>query len=162
MSDLKNHYQSILAELDNHFQDKEEKAFVLNKFQELSMMFMDVIDRLTFLTDIRVKEVEEKQKVIEDRIEIVKKAVDGIENDIYEDDEPYEFEISCPYCNNEFVADINSEENTEIECPECHNVIELDWTGDLYDDEDDGCSGHCCGCSGCGDSSDEENEDDDM
>ena len=53
MSDLKNHYQSILAELDNHFQDKEEKAFVLNKFQELSMMFMDVIDRLTFLTDIR-------------------------------------------------------------------------------------------------------------
>lgn len=48
MSDLKNHYQSILAELDNHFQDKEEKAFVLNKFQELSMMFMDVIDRLTF------------------------------------------------------------------------------------------------------------------
>lgn len=27
MSDLKNHYQSILAELDNHFQDKEEKAF---------------------------------------------------------------------------------------------------------------------------------------
>lgn len=25
MSDLKNHYQSILAELDNHFQDKEEK-----------------------------------------------------------------------------------------------------------------------------------------
>lgn len=39
------------------------------------MMFMDVIDRLTFLTDIRVKEVEEKQKVIEDRIEIVKKQL---------------------------------------------------------------------------------------
>ena len=74
--ELNDHYKRILAELDNHFQDKEEKAFVLNKFQELSMMFMDVIDRLTFLTDIRVKEVEEKQKVIEDRIEIVKKAVD--------------------------------------------------------------------------------------
>lgn len=159
MSDLKNHYQSILTELDNHFQDKEEKAFVLNKFQELSMMFMDVIDRLTYLTDIRVKEVEEKQKVIEDRIEIVKKAVDGIESDIYEDDEPYEFEISCPYCNNEFVADINSEENTEIECPECHNIIELDWN-------EEECGGCCSGCGGCEEDHDcdhdENNNDEDM
>ena len=40
MSDLKNHYQAILTELENHFQDEEDKVFVLNKFQELSMMFM--------------------------------------------------------------------------------------------------------------------------
>ena len=46
------------------------------------------------------------------------------------------------------------------ECPECKNIIELDWSGDLYDDENDGCSGHCCGCSGCGDI--EEDEEDDM
>ena len=156
MSDLKNHYQSILAELDNHFQDKEEKAFVLNKFQELSMMFMDVIDRLTFLTDIRVKEVEEKLKEMAKnygKTEIVKKAVDGIENDIYEDDEPYEFEISCPYCNNEFVADINSEENTEIECPECHNIIELDWN-------EEECGGCCSGCDGCEEGHDSEHDED--
>ena len=122
MSDLKNHYQAILTELENHFQDEEDKVFVLNKFQELSMMFMDVIDRLTYLTDIRIKEVEERQQEIDNRIETVKKAVDGIENDIYEDDEAYEFEIVCPYCNHEFVADINSEENAEVECPECHNL----------------------------------------
>lgn len=142
MSDLKNHYQSILTELENHFQDEEERVFVLNKFQELSMMFMDVIDRLTNLTDMRIKEVEEKQKTIESQIDVVKKAVDGIENDIYEEDEPYEFEIVCPYCNNEFVADINSDENTEIECPECHNIIELDWNGE----ECGGCCSHCGGC----------------
>ena len=57
--------------------------------------------------------IEEKQQEIDNRIETVKKAVDGIENDIYEDDEAYEFEIVCPYCNHEFVADINSEENAE-------------------------------------------------
>ena len=153
MSDLKNHYQAILTELENHFQNEDDQAFVLSKFQELSMMFMDVIDRLTFLTDIRVKEVEETQKVIEDRIEIVKKAVDGIENDIYEDDEPYEFEISCPYCNNEFVADINSEENTEIECPECHNIIELDWN-------EEECGGCCSGCDGCEEGHDSEHDED--
>ena len=145
MSDLKNHYQAILTELENHFQNEEDRAFVLNKFQELSMMFMDVIDSLTYLTDIRVKEVEEKQKEIDSRIETVKKAVDGIENDIYEDDEAYEFEIVCPYCNHEFVADINSEENLEVECPECHNIIELDWN------EDEECGGCCSHCNGCED-----------
>ena len=149
MSDLKNHYQAILTELENHFQDEEDKVFVLNKFQELSMMFMDVIDRLTYLTDIRIKEVEEKQQEIDNRIETVKKAVDGIENDIYEDDEAYEFEIVCPYCNHEFVADINSEENAEVECPECHNIIELDWN------EDEGCGGCCSHCYGC----EEDNDD---
>ncbi len=158
MSDLKNHYQKILTELENHFQDEEERAFVLNKFQELSMMFMDVIDRLTYLTDIRVKEVEEKQKEIDNRIEMVKKTVDGIENDIYEDDESYEFEIVCPYCNHEFITDINSEENSDVECPECHNVIELDWN------EEEGCGGCCSHCDGCSDEEQEcdcENNDDD-
>lgn len=145
MSDLKNHYQAILTELENHFQNEDDQAFVLSKFQELSMMFMDVIDRLTYLTDIRIKEVEEKQQEIDNRIETVKKAVDGIENDIYEDDEAYEFEIVCPYCNHEFVADIEDELKEEIRCPECHNIIELDWD---EDDEEEGCSGCCSSCHG--------------
>lgn len=155
MSDLKNHYQAILTELENHFQNEDDQAFVLSKFQELSMMFMDVIDRLTYLTDIRIKEVEEKQQEIDNRIETVKKAVDGIENDIYEDDEAYEFEIICPYCNHEFVADINSEENAEVECPECHNIIELDWN------EEENCGGYCSHCDGCGEEDDESEHDKD-
>ena len=36
MSDLKNHYQAILTELENHFQDEEDKVFVLNKFHQNS------------------------------------------------------------------------------------------------------------------------------
>ena len=142
MSDLKNHYQAILTELENHFQNEDDQAFVLSKFQELSMMFMDVIDRLTYLTDIRIKEVEEKQQEIDNRIETVKKAVDGIENDIYEDDEQdedYEFEVVCPYCNYEFSVDMDNIEKDEIECPECHNVIELDWN-------EEHCSGSCSHC----------------
>lgn len=107
-----------------------------------------------------VKELKENQKIMTNKIEKMQQVIDHIESDIYSD-EGFDFEIVCPYCENEFVIDANEDKN-EVECPECKNVIELDWTGDLYDDEDDGCSGHCCGCSGCGDSSDEENEDDDM
>ncbi len=107
-----------------------------------------------------VKELKENQKVMTNKIEKMQQVIDHIESDIYSD-EGFDFEIVCPYCEHEFVIDANEDKN-EVECPECKNVIELDWTGDLYDDEEDGCSGHCCGCSGCGDSSDEENEDDDM
>ncbi len=107
-----------------------------------------------------VKELKENQKVMTNKIEKMQQVIDHIESDIYSD-EGFDFEIVCPYCEHEFVIDANEDKN-EVECPECKNVIELDWTGDLYDDEDDGCSGHCCGCSGCADSSDEENEDDDM
>ena len=107
-----------------------------------------------------VKELKENQKIMTNKIEKMQQVIDHIESDIYSD-EGFDFEIVCPYCEHEFVIDANEDKN-EVECPECKNVIELDWTGDLYDDEDDGCSGHCCGCSGCGDSSDEENEDDDM
>ena len=173
MSDLKNRYKEILKELENNIQDEKQRNFVISKFQELSIIFMDIIDRLTYITDIRVKDVEEKQKEIESRIASVQKTVDGIENDIYEDDESYEFEITCPYCNHDFVTDINSEINTEVECPECHNVIELDWN--MNDEEE--CGHECSSCGhGCmedeneqynsEDEEDEENEespeDDDM
>ena len=107
-----------------------------------------------------VKELKENQLLMTNKIENMQKVIDHIESDIYSD-EGFDFEIVCPYCEHEFVIDANEDKN-EVECPECKNVIELDWTGDLYDNEDDGCSGHCCGCSGCADSSDEENEDDDM
>lgn len=57
------------------------------------------------------------------------------------------------HCNNEFVADINSEENTEIECPECHNIIELDWN-------EEECGGCCSGCDGCEEGHDNEHDED--
>ena len=94
----------------------------------------------------------QKQQEIENKMTKMEKVINKIENDIYFDDD-FDFEIVCPYCNNEFIADI-SDGKTEITCPECENVIELDWTGDI-----DGC-GHdgCAGCHGC----EPEDEDDDM
>ena len=147
MSDLRNRYQQILKELEEHIQEENERNFVVGKFQELSMVFMDIIDRLTYITDIRVKEVKEKEKEIESKIGEVQQAVDGIENDIYEEGENYEFEIVCPYCNYEFVENINSDISTEIECPECHNIIELDWNGEDECEQECSHCGHECSSS---------------
>lgn len=130
MSELKNRYHAILQDIENHIQDEQEKKYVIEKFQELSMVFMDIIDRLTYMNDIKMKELEERQHEIDNKLEEVKQSVDGIESDIYEEGEDYEFEIICPYCNYQFLADISSDTNTEVECPECHNIIELDWNGE--------------------------------
>ena len=40
MSDLRNHYQTILKDLENYFQNEQDKQFVTEKFQELSIMFI--------------------------------------------------------------------------------------------------------------------------
>ena len=83
--------------------------------------------------------------------------IDNIEKDIYAE-EGFDFEIVCPYCESEFIIDVD-ENKTEVECPECNNIIELDWTGNVDDEpEHDGCNGSCHGCHGCEDN----DEDDDM
>ncbi|MCR5145770.1 MAG: hypothetical protein K6B70_00245 [Clostridia bacterium] len=103
----------------------------------------EILEKIEILTN-KVEEIEKKQKIIEDKINQVYNSVSGIEKDIYEDD--FEVEIICPYCNTEFVADV--EAKSEIKCPECQNVIELDWNSG---DEQQCCSGHCSGCgSKCG------------
>ena len=161
MSVLSDNYKRIISEIEGKITNPEELKFVKEKVSELSMLFMDIIDNLTEKADEKIKQIEEKQKQIEDKMSQVENVVNEIENDIYvEDDEGnFDFEIVCPYCNNEFVAEINGRD--EITCPECNNVIELDWN----EEDDDCCSGHCGGCHGCGedfneDDDDENNEDD--
>lgn len=98
-----------------------------------------------------MKEIKENQKIMNEKMEKMQQVIDHIESDIYAG-EGFDLEIVCPYCEYEFVIDADMDKD-EIECPECNNIIELDWSGDLCDDEC--CSGHCHGCSSC-------DEDDDM
>ena len=77
----------------------------------------------------------------------MQKRIDYVYQDIYEDEDG--FTINCPYCNAEFEAYVD-EDLTEIKCPECSNTIELDWTGNIDDDDDHGdCNGNCNHCGGC-------------
>lgn len=102
--------------------------------------------------------VLQNQQELVNKISKMQKVIDKIESDIYLDDE-FDFEIVCPYCNNEFVIDMD-EDRKEVICPECENVIELDWTGDLDEDEFICGPEGCKGCHGC--VTFEEEDDDDM
>ena len=152
MSKLSEEYLKIIKDIEEHISDKEERNYVISKMSDISSLYMDIIDRITDVNSKRMENLEKHKK------------------DIYEDDD-YDFEIVCPYCNHEFVADVEDELKEEITCPECHNIIELDWDGD---DEEDGCSGCCSTChghDGCDEEDDHDNkgkndekkdEDDDM
>ena len=143
MSDIKGKYKKILDDLENNIKNPGDLIYTKEKFMELTLIFMDIIDRLTALTDARIKEIEERQEEINSRISSVQSMVDEIEGDIYEEDDGYEFEIVCPYCNYEFTTDMADEERDEIKCPNCNNIIELDWN---QEDDCSACAGNCSHC----------------
>ena len=113
MSDIKGKYKKILEDLENNIKEPYDLTYSKEKITELTFIFMDIVDRLTALMDERIKEVEDRQLAINHRIEEVQSLVDEIEGDIYEQDDNYEFEIICPYCNYEFTTDIEDEEKDE-------------------------------------------------
>ncbi len=162
MSVLSDNYKRIITEIEGRITNPEDLEFVKEKMSELSMIFMDIIDNLADKADEKIKQIEEKQKKIEEKMNEVEGAINEIETDIYvEDDQNFDFEIVCPYCDYEFVTSIDGKD--EVTCPKCNNVIELDWNDD---EEDSCCSGHCHSCHGCEedddcDCDDEENEEDD-
>lgn len=160
MSDIKGKYKKIVEDLEKNIKNPEELNYVKEKVMELTTMFMDIIDRLTILTDARIKDLEEKQEQINSKIDNVQSIVNEIEGDIYEDENSYEFEIVCPYCNYEFTTDIADEEKEEIKCPKCNNIIELDWNEEEYQ-----CTGNCSQCQDSNvaeDNQEYKNEDEDM
>ena len=96
----------------------------------------------------------QNQQELGKKISKLEKNINKIESDIYFEDN-FDMEIACPYCNYEFVVDMD-EDRKEVTCPECENIIELDWTGDLDDGFECGPEG-CQGCHGCN-----HDDDDDM
>ena len=154
MAKLREEYNNFLEDIEKNLKNKEDLEYVKVRFS----MFVDkVIDEMDMLVDYKTQkmnEIEQKQKEIDDKMNKMQQIIDNIEKDIYSD-EGFDFEIICPYCDNQFVIDVD-EDKTEVECPVCNNIIELDWSGDI--EEDSECNGSCSGCHGCDDDQEEEDK----
>ena len=153
MSELNDNYKKIITQIEEKITNKDDLDFVLKKVEELTDMFLGFMDKMATTNEERMERLEQKQKIIEQKVSSVAKAIDEIENDIYEEDDDetiiderledsFEFEIICPYCSSKFIeqADENDEElKKETACPRCHNIIELDWENDdkTIDEDDD-------------------------
>lgn len=159
MSVLQDKFNMIIAKIEEKITDPEELEFVKQQIVDLSMIYMDEINKIMDLSEKRVNQVYENQRILEKKMAEIERGMSTIEKELFVEDE-YDFEIVCPYCNHEFLTDINSAKK-EVECPECHNLIELDWNEGEHE-----CSGHCGSCGECGEEDDEtdieENNDEDI
>ncbi len=153
MAILKNEYKSFLDDIEKNIKNKEDLEYIKERFTKFVDTTVEHINNVMDYKEEKFQKLEKTQKQMEEKLEKMQQVIDNIEKDIYAE-EGFDFEIICPYCNYEFIIDAD-EDKSEIECPECHNTIELDWTGDLDEHSDNGCSGNCHGCSNCSD----ENED---
>ena len=153
MSELNKKYEDLMESLNNTIKNEEELKSIKGQISYICATLLDEIDSLKEISEDKIQALLQNQKMIVDRMEKLEEATDKIEKELYIEDDNFDFEIVCPYCNYNFIVDID-ETKTEIECPECNNIIELDWNGG-----DEECSGHCSGCHGC-ESEDEEDLDD--
>ena len=141
MSELQTKFQAIIKKIEERIQDEEDLNFIKEQIAEISMLYLDQLDKLVELNENKLSKLVEHEKSLEAKIKEIEDSVKNMEKEFFIDDN-YDFEIVCPYCNYEFVSDFSQSVKEEIECPECHNIIELDWNGG----EEEGCSGHCSCC----------------
>lgn len=143
MSVLQDKFNAIIAKIEERITDQEELDFIKEQIADLSMMYIDELNKIMDLSERRVNQVYKNQKILERKMTELENGMNTITKELFVEDE-YDFEIVCPYCNHEFLTDMDSSKK-EVECPECHNIIELDWNG-----EEQECARHCGSCDGCG------------
>lgn len=149
MIEPKNEFAKILSELEGEIKDPKDLEIAKSKLFELGMLFMDYFtDSLDSKSEInnlnkKIDKIQKSLRKIEEDIYIEEDLDDDEfgdqihDNDINEE-EDFEFEIKCPYCNYEFILGHDEDLKEEIECPKCHKEIQLDW--------DDYCDGECDHC----------------
>ena len=145
MSDLKEKLNQIMQDLEKNIKNKEDLEYVRGQIYNISVLFLDEMDKLAEINVDRLNTLAEREKQLAKRIASVEKMMDIIKKEMYVEPEECDFKITCPYCNEEFVEDFTDGIKSEIRCPECDNVIELDWH------EEEGCGCGCehdcdCGC----------------
>ena len=163
MAILKDEYQKFLEDIEKNIKDPDDLLYIKQRVAAFLDIVLTQMDYLIDYKEDKMAKLEQTQKELNSKLSKMQEVIDNIEKDIYSED-GFDFEIVCPYCNYEFVIDMD-ENKTEIQCPECQNIIELDWSGNLDDDAENGCNGDCHGCNGCDDQeNDEDNQDneDDM
>lgn len=149
MGRLNDEYKKFVEDIDKNIKNKEDLLFIKQRLTTFVDVVIEEMESVLHFKEEKMNDLEQKQKELDSKIYKMQQILDNIEKDIYTD-EGFDFEIVCPYCNYEFVIDMD-EEKTEVQCPECQNMIELDWSGNPDDEENFKCNGSCSGCSGCDD-----------
>lgn len=79
MSNLSDEYQKIMNNLEKQITDQEQLELVKNSIANLTVTFMDTVDKVLEYSDEKLNNLEEKQQDLEERLSRVQKIVDNIE-----------------------------------------------------------------------------------
>ena len=155
MSDLQNRFKTIINNLEENIDNKKDLDYIKEQIGNLMTIFLDEMDKLADRSIEKMDTLAEGYKVLNDKINNLEEKAERMEKELYVS-EWSDFEIVCPYCNHEFIVDLNEEDKNEVQCPECKNIIELDWN------EEEGCGGHCDCCHSDCEHDEYDDDDDDM
>ena len=123
---LDKRYNEVIEELNKNMESESDSQYAKMVITELTLMYLDEVNKLE-------KAFEKKIQLCNLRLAELEQRIEGLENDIFDEEDDGSICISCPYCNADIILDSSTPED-EIECPECKNMIELDW-GFLDDDD---------------------------
>ena len=146
LENLRTEFLQFMKDIETNLKDKEDILYTQARAAKMLDVVLQTINDVVDHEEERLFKVAEKVEQNEQMLNELKRRMDTVYQDIYDEEEAVV--INCPYCGTEFEADID-EYFYEIKCPECQNSIELDWSGNVDDDQETGCSGNCPHCGGC-------------
>ena len=111
MANFNSEFKKILKELEEGISDKNALEIAKVEMLKLYNLFFDEITNLEQTMNDRMVEIAQTQVEIEENLKSMNKSIKNIEKDIYmEDDmdnEDFDIEIKCPYCNETFMVEMD-------------------------------------------------------
>ncbi len=126
---LNDKFKEVIKNLEGNMESKRDLALAKSQLMELTMTYLDELERLESV-------YKQKVAICELRLDTLENAMQKLDNEMFQDEEDAEDTdlepIKCPYCNTNFFIEFDNSKK-EIKCPDCKNIIELDW-GNFEDD----------------------------
>ena len=83
MSNLKKRLNEILADLENNIQNKEDLDYVKSQVYNISLLFLDEIDKIAELNLGRLNVMLDREKELSKRVATMEKVIKSIEKELY-------------------------------------------------------------------------------
>lgn len=68
MSQLQDNFNAIIAKIEERITDADELNFIKERIAEISMLYIDELNKIMDLSERRVNKVFENQKILEKKL----------------------------------------------------------------------------------------------
>ena len=101
---LNKKFKEVMNNLEENIEDKKELAYAKSQVTELTMEYLDELQKLESV-------YKRKLVMFENRLEDLENAMQKLDNEIFqeESDDDMDLEpIKCPYCNTNFFIEFDN------------------------------------------------------